>query len=80
MEVLRKSCNNFIGIQKKLSEAICNKDFERHAELIQLIQMLEILVPSYSLDLLATIIIAVGKPQDCVCKKVKELDIFKMLN
>lgn len=81
IDVLRKSCNNFQGIHSHLSSLICKNDFKGRHDLMSLVQMMEHLVPSYSLDLLTTIVIGIGKQNtDCSCQKVRQLDIFKLLN
>ena len=50
-----------------------------YKELDKLITMLEYLVPSYSLDILTTVIIAAGRKEESTCKRVRELDIFRLL-
>ena len=59
IEILRRSCNDYEGLQKKLSH-LMNNNSDIKNDLTELIKMLEYMVPSYSLDLLTVIIIAAG--------------------
>lgn len=57
ISILRKSCNDFEGIQKKLA-VLLNKDSSQ--DLKDLLTMIEFSIPSYSLDILTTVILASG--------------------
>jgi hypothetical protein len=78
LELLRKSCNDFEGLQKNIT-ALLRQDYKEKKDLIELITLLEYLTPSYSLDFLTLIIIAAGMPDQGSCTKINELDIFKLL-
>jgi hypothetical protein len=62
--LLRNSCNDFEGIQNKLSTIMMQ---ESNQDLAELINMLEYMVPSHSLDMLALIIIAAGNTNEGYC-------------
>ena len=78
LELLRRSCNDFEGLQKNIA-AVLQEDQAEKRDLIELITLLEYLTPSHSLDLLTLIIIAAGLPEQGGCAKLKQLDIFKLL-
>ena len=63
--ILRSSCNDFEGLQKKLS--ILMSDSSSEKDLLSLVNMFEYIVPSYSLDLLTLIMIAAGNLEEGNC-------------
>ena len=90
INLLRNSCNDFEGIQAKLSSIMRENE---SSDLSSLINMLEYMVPSHSLDMLTLIIIAAGNTDEgycaiaygkvqkttAACQKVRDLDIFSLL-
>ena len=69
------------------------KDSQNEPDLLSLVNMLEYIVPSHSLDLLTLIMIAAGNLEEsncalaigsdqkshAACKKVRNLEIFNLL-
>ena len=77
IDILRKSCNYFGGIQKKLTVILNEKE---NKDILELITLLEFMNPSFSLDLLTLIVICSTIQEDHQqCKKLDKMDIFKLL-
>ena len=61
LNILRKSCNDFEGIQKKLSDLLN----EENKNVIELITLMEFMNPSFSLDLMTLIVICSTVDHGC---------------
>jgi hypothetical protein len=74
IDMLRNSCNDFEGIQKKLSALMVSQG-PHNKDIMQLTTMLEYLAPSYSLDILTILIISL-RDHGNACKQTLSLDLF----